>query len=248
MEREPGVDEQRPPVKPMRFIDSANCAIEGILYAARTQRHMRYHFVSTVAVLVAALFLKVTAIEFTLLVVSMCFVLFAELINTAVEAVVDLVSPGYHPLAKVAKDVAAGGVLVAAVGAAVMGYFILSKYIFPIYKGMLDMIGTPTELGTLVSVLLVVIAVIILKACTGRGTPLEGGLPSGHAAVAFSIATAITISTGDPLTSLLALSLAVMVSHSRLLLRIHSLREVILGAATGTAVTLAVIMLFKIFS
>lgn len=240
--------EARPPVKPTRFIDSANCAIEGILYAARTQRHMRCHFITAVAVLTAALFLKVTAVEFTLLVVSMCFVLFAELINTAVEAVVDLVSPGYHPLAKVAKDVAAGAVMVAAVSAAVMGYFILSKYIFPVYKGMLGMIGSPTELGTLVSVLLVVITVIILKACTGSGTPLQGGLPSGHAAVAFSIATAITVTTADPLTSLLAFSLAVMVSHSRLLLRIHTLREVVFGAATGTVVTLMVILVFKVLS
>ncbi len=233
------------PVKPTRFIDKVNCAIEGILYTARTQNHMRNHFLSALALLLAVIFLRVTALEFILLTISICFVLFAELMNTAVEVVVDLVSPDYHPLAKTAKDVAAGSVLVAAFGAAVMGYLILSKDIFPIYKEVLAMIGTPTEMGTAVSLLIVVIVVIILKSISGKGTPLAGGLPSGHAAVAFSIATVVSLTTQDPLISVLTIALAVMVSHSRLLLHIHTVREVLLGAITGTVITLAVMLVFK---
>ncbi len=232
-------------MKPTRFIESVNCAIEGILYAARTQKHMRNHFLSAMALLLAVLFLRVSALEFTLLTISVCIVLCAELLNTAVETVVDLVSPEFHPLAKTAKDVAAGAVLVAAIGAAVMGYLILSKYVFPLYKETLGMIGTPTELGTLVSLLMVVITVVILKALSGRGTPLEGGLPSGHAAVAFAIATVVSLQTQDPIISILTVTMAVMVSHSRLLLRIHSLREVVLGAVTGSLITLTVMLLFK---
>ena len=124
-------------MKPTRFIDSLNCAIEGIIYTARTQKHMRRHFIAALVLLLSVLLLRVTPLEFTMLTVSVCFVLFAELLNTAVEVVVDLVSPGYHPLAKTAKDVAAGGVLVAAIGAAVMGYLILFRYIFPVYRGCL---------------------------------------------------------------------------------------------------------------
>lgn len=232
-------------MKPTRFIDSVNCAIEGIIHAVRTQKHMRRHFLAALLVLLAVLLLKVSALEFTLLTVSICFVLFAELINTALEAVVDLVSPDYHPLAKIAKDTAAGGVLVAAFGAMVMGYLILSRYIFPFYKEALGVMGTPSDMGTVVSLLAVVIVVIILKAVAGKGTPLEGGLPSGHAAIAFAIATIVTLNTQDPITSILALTLAVMVSHSRLLLRYHNLREVFLGAATGVVITLAVLAVFK---
>ncbi len=232
-------------MKPTRFIESANCAIEGIIYAARTQKHMRKHFVSALAVLLAVLLLRVTSMEFTLLVISVCFVLFAELVNTAVEAIVDMVSPGFHPLAKTAKDVAAGAVLVAAIGAAVMGYLILFKYIFPIYKEVLGVIGTPTQMGTVVALLMVIIAVVFLKALSGKGTPLMGGLPSGHAALAFSIATIVSLTTQDPITSLLTLILATMVSHSRLLLNIHTMREVVLGAVTGMAITLAILLLFK---
>lgn len=232
-------------MKPTRFIDSANCAIEGILYTARTQKHMRNHFLAALVLLIATLFLRVSALEFILLALSVSFVLFAELMNTAVEVVVDLVSPGYHPLAKIAKDTAAGAVLVAAIGTAVMGYLILSRYIFPIYKEVLGMIGTPTEMGTLVSILMVVIVVIILKARSGKGTPLQGGLPSGHAAVAFSIATSVSLNTQDPMVSLLTIALAIMVSHSRLLLNIHSMREVVFGALTGTGITLAMLLLFR---
>ncbi len=219
-------------VKPTRFIDSVNCAIEGILYTARTQKHMRNHFVAALVLLVLVMFLKVSALEFTLLALSVSFVLFAELINTAIEVVVDMVSPDFHPLAKIAKDVAAGAVLVSAIGATVIGYLILSHYIFPVYKELLGMIGTPAELAAIVSLLIVVIVVVILKALFGKGTPLEGGLPSGHAAVACSIATLVTLNTQDPLTSILTICLAVMVSHSRLIMHIHSMREVIIGAVT----------------
>lgn len=232
-------------LKPTRFIDKVNCAIEGILYAARTQEHMRRHFLAALILLLSVLFLRVTPLEFTLLTVSVCFVLCAELLNTAVEAVVDLVSPDFHPLAKIAKDVAAGAVLVAAFGAAVMGYLILSKYIFPIYREALAMIGSPTELGIIVSLLMVVIVVVILKAFMGKGTPLEGGLPSGHSAISFAIATIVSLHTQDPLISVLSIIMAVMVSHSRLLLRIHSVREVILGALVGIGITLIIMLLFR---
>jgi diacylglycerol kinase (ATP) len=129
-----------------------------------------------------------------------------------------------------------------------MGYLILSRYIFPTYKEALGMIGTPTEMGALVALLMVVIAVIFLKALSGKGTWLEGGVPSGHAAVAFAIATIVSLNTRDPIASLLTIALAVMVSHSRLLLKIHTAREVVIGAVTGMAITLAVLLLFKTVS
>jgi diacylglycerol kinase (ATP) len=232
-------------MKPSRFIDSLNCAIDGVLYAARTQQHMRNHFIAAVAVLLLALFLKVSPVEFILLAISISFVLFAEMMNTAVEAAVDLVTTEYHPLAKIAKDVAAGSVLLSVVGAAVTGYLILSAYIFPLYKELLAMIGTPTEMAALVSLLIVIIAAVLLKALSGRGTPLHGGFISGHAAIAFSIATLVTLNTQDAITSVLTIILAIMVSHSRLLMRIHTMREVVLGAVTGLVVTLAVTQLFR---
>jgi len=231
-------------VKPTRFIDSVNCAIEGIIYTVRTQKHMRSHFLAALVILLAALLLRVSSIEFMVLSLAVSFVLFAELINTAIEVVVDMISPEFHPLAKVAKDVAAGAVLVAAFGTMIMGYLVLAKYLFPLHKRALGMVGTNSEMGTLVSVILVLIAVIMLKAITGSGTPLKGGVPSGHTAVAFSIATSVSLNTQEPLISFLSFILAGMVSHSRLLLHIHTMREVVFGALTGTVLTIAVTLLF----
>ena len=232
-------------MKPTRFIDSVNCAIEGILYTARTQKHMRHHFAAAILILTAALMLRVSSVEFILIALAVSFVLFAELLNTAIEVVVDMISPQFHPMAKIAKDVAAGAVLVAAFGTAILGYLVLAKYLFPFHRGVLAMVGSSSDMGTVVSVILVLIIVIILKSLTGSGTPLKGGVPSGHAAVAFSIATSISFNTQDPLISVLCFILAVMVSHSRLLLRIHSMREVVIGALTGTLLTLAVTGLFR---
>jgi len=195
-------------------------------------------------VLLLTFILKVSPLEFALLALSILFVLCAEMMNTAVEAVVDLVSPGFHPLAKIAKDTAAGAVLIAACGAAIMGYLILAKYIMPGYGRVLAMFGMPSDMATIVSILIVIIVVIIVKGLTGRGTPLQGGIPSGHAAVAFSIATALSLKTSDPLISILAVSLAIMVSHSRLLLRIHTMQETIIGSCIGTGITLIVLLLF----
>lgn len=110
------------------------------------------------------------------------------------------------------------------------------------------MFGTVSDMGTVIAILIVVIIVIIVKSATGTGTPLHGGIPSGHAAVAFSIATAVSLNTHDPLISLLSLLLAIMVSHSRLLIKIHTLREVIIGACIGSVVTLLVLQLFKMFA
>jgi diacylglycerol kinase (ATP) len=109
------------------------------------------------------------------------------------------------------------------------------------------MFGTQSDLGTVVAVLIVTIVVIMIKTLSGTGSPLHGGIPSGHSAVAFSIATAVSLNTGDPLISLLSFALAIMVSHSRLLMRIHSMREVVLGSLVGAGVTILVLLAFKRF-
>ncbi|MEJ2200429.1 MAG: diacylglycerol kinase [Desulfuromonadaceae bacterium] len=230
-------------MKPSNWLESVNCAVEGLLWAVKTQRHLRWHFGCSLVVLLLAHFLGLSALEFILLAFAITLVIFAELINTAVEVVVDLVSPEFHPLAKRAKDVAAGAVLIASAGAVVMGFFALSRYVFPLFGQQLDQLGAAPGEFPVVSVLVVTILVVLLKAWTGRGTPLHGGMPSGHAAVAFSIATAVVLSGGGVVLSLAALALASMVSHSRLLLGIHSVWEVLVGAGLGILVTVLIYVL-----
>jgi diacylglycerol kinase (ATP) len=231
-------------MKPSSWLESVNCAIEGILWSVKSQRHMRYHFVAAAFVLLIALFFHVSALEFLLLTFAVILVIFAELVNTAFEVVVDLVSPDFHLLARRAKDVAAGAVLVTSVGALIAGYLVLSRYIFPGIGGDFSGLGPPRGELSVVSVLVVTILVVFIKACTGKGTPLHGGMPSGHAAIAFSIATSVALSSVGALTTLLAVVLATMVCHSRLLLKIHTLREVLVGVLLGVVVTLILHLLF----
>lgn len=225
-------------MKPSRWIESVNCAIEGVLWTARTQKHMRWHFLVAAAVLLAALFFKIPVNDFLLLTLAITLVLFAEIINTAVEVVVDLVSPGFHPLAKQAKDVAAGAVLIASCGAAVIGYVIFTPLFFAAAPDKGRVIGDLPGDVAVVSLLIITIAVILLKARFSKGSPLHGGMPSGHAAVSFAIAVAIVMSGASMVINLCAFTLAVMVSQSRLLMKIHTLSEVLFGALLGSLLAL----------
>jgi diacylglycerol kinase (ATP) len=231
-------------MRPTGWLETVNCAIEGILWAAKTQRNMRWHFVAAVIVLLTGLFLHISALEFTLLAFAVTLVLFAELINTATEVLVDFVSPDYNLLARRAKDVAAGAVLVACIGAVVIGYLVLSPHFYRVFDGEFTGLGQVPGEHSVVAVLTVIILVVLLKAKWGKGAPLHGGMPSGHAAVAFSIATSIAVANVGLILIFLTMTMAVMVSQSRLLLRIHTLREVVAGALLGIGVTLAIYKLF----
>lgn len=234
----------QPPIKPGNWIESVNCAIDGILWATKSQPHLRWHFLGAVIVLILALFFQVSVLELILIVFAVVLVLFAEVINTAVEVVVDMVSPDYHPLAKRAKDVAAGSVLIASIGAAVMGYLALSQYLLPPMAEGLALLRHPPGEVSVVAVLTVTVLVVLFKARFAHGTPLHGGMPSGHAAVAFSIATSIAVSDVSLVIVVMGMLLATMVSHSRLLMKIHSMREVVIGSALGILVTLLIHLIF----
>ena len=232
------------PTKPGGFIGSLNCAIEGILWAVKTQRHMLFHLVAAILVLLLALALHLTLHEFALLALAITLVLFAELVNTAIEVVVDLASPEFHPLARKAKDVAAGAVLLASVGALVLGYLAVSRLLFAAEVAVgQDYMRTTGNLAIL-SVVMVVILVVLAKARVGRGAPLHGGMPSGHAGVAFSIATSVAFAEVGLAVVLLAWLLAALVAQSRVLLGIHSFKEMVAGSLLGASTTLAMHLAF----
>ncbi len=106
------------------FLSSFNYAFQGIYYTLRTQRNMRVHAGLGLLATLLGLWSGLTAVQWAVLLVIMALVFCLEMLNTVVEAVVDLASPQYHPLAKVAKDVAAGAVLVASFFAVGVGLFL----------------------------------------------------------------------------------------------------------------------------
>ena len=182
------------------------------------------------------------------LLLAITFVLVAELVNTAVEAAVDIASTSFDPMAKLAKDIAAGAVLVAALNAVAVGYLVFSGEVATRSSRFLTRLSdAPAEL-TLVSLAVTVIIVIAIKAYTGRGTPLRGGLPSGHAAVAFAGWMAVTLILDDSthrfLISSVTFIMALLVAQTRVETGVHATSEVASGAALGALVTL---FLFQAF-
>ncbi|HTU20873.1 MAG TPA: diacylglycerol kinase family protein [Gemmataceae bacterium] len=100
-------------------------AFAGWWYVLRTQHNAWIHAVASLAVLAVAVWLQPSRIEWATLLLTIAVVWVAEFVNTAVEAVVDLLSPDIHPLAKIAKDIAAASVLIAALAALVVGLLVL---------------------------------------------------------------------------------------------------------------------------
>jgi diacylglycerol kinase (ATP) len=230
------------------LFQSFNTATEGIVHALRTQRNLRIHFAIAAAVLVAAVGFGASKMELAALLLAITFVLVAELVNTAVEATVDVASTAFDPMAKLAKDIAAGAVLVAALNAVAIGYLVFSGQVAERSSRFLNRLeDAPAEI-TLVALAVTVIIVIGVKAWTGRGAPLRGGLPSGHAAVAFAGWMAVTLILADNprrfLISALTFIMALLVAQSRVESGIHSASEVASGAVLGALVTL---LLFQAF-
>ena len=235
------------PSKTPTLIDSFNYAFEGIIHVLRTQRNMRLHFLIAFVVVIVALIVNVTKLELIVLLISISFVLIAEMINSAVEAAIDIATTSFDPMAKLAKDIAAGAVLIAAANAVAVGYLVFAGKVADRSADLHDRLRqAPAEL-TLAALILTVIVVIATKAYTGRGTPLRGGLPSGHSALAFAGWIAATYAAGAAhrfLISTIALIMALLVAQTRVESGVHSTLEVTYGALLGAFATLVVFQVF----
>jgi diacylglycerol kinase (ATP) len=228
------------------IIESFNFAIEGVVHVLRTQRNMRIHFALAVIVLVVAVAAGVSRLELIALLLSITFVLVAEMINTAVEGTIDAATTSFDPMAKLAKDIAAGAVLIASVNAVTVGYLVFAGKAADKSADVLDKLRDAPAQITVIALVVTVILVIATKAWTGRGTPLHGGLPSGHSAIAFAAWMAATYIVGDAhrfVVSGLTFIMALLVAQTRVESGIHSTLEVAYGGAIGALVTLSIFQL-----
>ncbi len=228
-----------------KWVDSVNNAIEGILYALKTQRHLRCHFYLAVTVFILSHILGVGRTDFLIISIAVILVLLAEMINTAIEYVVDMISPEHSEKARIAKDVSAGAVFITAFGAAVLGYIILFPYLVSVFETGIHVTKHSKDKVALIAVILVLISVVLLKSRSKGGHLLRGGMPSGHSAIAFSAWVAVTYIAENFIVSLLSFVMAVLIAQSRVAVRVHTLLEVIVGAVLGAGITL---LLFAVFS
>ncbi len=220
-------------LRPKTPVDSFRHALNGLLLSFKTQRHLRIHFVVAAFVLMAGFVYRLNRGELLVLVGAISLVLIAELLNTALETVVDLVTTDYHPLAKVAKDVAAGAVLVAAVNAALIGLVLFldieqlrERLRFP--EPAEDAVPTFA-----VGFVLLLLLLVIWKVRGNKGTFLRGGVVSGHTAIAFFLCTLILLLSQHPFVAFLAILIALLVAQSRVETGVHTLREALFGAFLG---------------
>lgn len=223
--------------KPKSVIDSLGFCIEGIILGFKTEKHIRYHYLTAIIALIVSLIFKLPALEFALLVTAIVLLLFAEMINTAIEEVVNLLEENYNVRAKNAKDLAAGAVLVSSAALIIVVFIIFSKYIFGPMEFVIRDAREYTGHLAIIALLLVLICVVASKAHFGKGRPLHGGFPSGHAAVAFSLWLSVSLISLNPTVVILVFIMAFLISVSRLTGRIHSPFEVFMGALLGLGLT-----------
>jgi diacylglycerol kinase (ATP) len=228
-----------PPTHPWRSknpLDSFRHAVEGVIHTFRTQRNMRFHFFTVALVLLSGLLFRLERVEMLALLFAASLVLITEMVNTAVEVVVDMITQSYHPAAKFAKDIAAGAVLIASINAVVVGFVLF------LWNGRPELLRLrlqqpPALYVFITGFLLLLILLVVFKVLGAKGTLLQGGIVSGHAAIAFFLATTIVFFAGNVFVSVLAILLALLVAQSRVEARFHTVQEVVIGAALALFLT-----------
>ena len=206
---------------------------------------MRVHFLAALFFILLGIYLNFSAIEISILSVTISLVLAFEMVNTALELTVDLVKSEPHPLARIIKDVAAGGVLIAAINACIVGYILFSKKLpFDIRTHLISVRTSPWQV-TFIALILVFGSAIIGKLIFHKGTPLRGGMPSGHAAIAFSIGTIIAFFTNNLIVVTLSFVMAFLIARHRIKDVVHTLPEVIVGSILGVLVTVLIFQILR---
>jgi diacylglycerol kinase (ATP) len=234
--------QMRPPIRAKSNIESFKYALEGILDVFRTQKHMRFHFITVVVVLLAALLMNLPKRDLLIILFTVSLVIMAEMFNTAIEAVVDMVTQSYHPLAKFAKDAAAGAVLVATATSVLIGFMLIVPDSSSLTGGSGFLSGVrPEDAGStwkaIFTGIVLLVLVTIFKVLGSRGKLLKGGVVSGHTALGFFLAATILLISRDTITAVLALMMALLIAQSRVEAKIHSLQEVITGALVAILLT-----------
>lgn len=230
-----------PTIRTQRLFDSFNAAIEGFLFVIKTERNMRIHFMLAIMVMLLGIHLNFDKTELMILCLTVTMVLVTEMFNTGIEVVLDHVRGAYSRWVKMVKDIAAGAVLIASLNAVVVGYILFFKdIVFQKFEyGILRVSQSNWHISFII--LITVVAVVILaKTLFHKGTPLRGGMPSGHSAVAFAVWALVSLISRNPLLVFIVLLLAVMVAQSRIGRHYHTLWEVFTGSAIGILITVTI--------
>ena len=149
--------------KNTNLIKTFNYAIDGIIYTLKSQRNMKIHYAIAILVLFLTLFLNLSRIEIIAVFFSISLVILSEMFNTAIEKTVDLVTTEYSPLAKIAKDVAAGAVLVSALNSIMVAYLVFFDRLNPSTLSFLIKIKNQDVHVTIIGIIITLLFVVAGK-------------------------------------------------------------------------------------
>lgn len=238
------------PMRNKNLVESFAHAFEGLAHVMWTQPHVRIQLFIVVLVLMLSYVMKLQTLQVLFVLSAVAMVLIAELFNTALEVVVNLITDRYHPLAKIAKDVAAAGVLIASIYSLLVGgaIFLSShKFLdFMINAHSQKLVDPHPIIVLLMGFTVISIVVALGKIRAGHSNILRGGAISGHAAVAFMLFALISVQCQfKPIICVMAFFLAFLVAQSRVEGHIHTLAQVIWGATLALAIV-ALLMLIPL--
>ncbi|MDI9601652.1 MAG: diacylglycerol kinase [Acidobacteriota bacterium] len=238
---------------------SFDYACQGVVTVFRTEKHMRVHFVVALLVTIWAILMRLPILELLFVWSAILIVIVAEMLNTALEDLVNMITSEYDERAKRVKDIAAGIVLTTCVYA--IGVFVILFVRWFDDLGNLVLAGIAAVSGEsdlarehmlrsmfvrempavglgASGLVMLALLIIIFKERIAKGTFVSGGWVSGHATVSFYIATLLTLTTWNPWVLAGSLVLALLVAQSRVEGDIHTWAETGRGAAFGSGLAL----------
>lgn len=228
-------------IKNHNFADAWKNAFNGIIYATTTQGNIKKQLIIAVIVVIISLFFNLSKAEFLCFLFTIVLIIFAEMVNTAIETVVDLYVDVYHPKAKIAKDVAAGGVVITTINAIIVAYFLFFDKISDIGLNFIaNVTSSPVHIAfSIMIITIIAILAIIAYAKTNKHKGLNAKfVPSGHTTIAFAANTIIWLLTDNVVILMLSLIMAILIAESRAAAKEHKLSEIIFSGCFGTAMVL----------
>ena len=230
------------------FFDACKNAVNGIIYGTTTQSNVKKQLVIIAFVLLVSLFFDLSKVEFICLIFACVLIIFAEMVNTAVETVVDLYTDIYHPKAKIAKDVAAGAVVITALNAVIVAYFLFFDKIGQMGNSIYQtVINSPTYLAFVVVALIIIIAVALKAAKIQDRKNNKSLIISCQSMLASAAVVGTWIATENLVALSFAVILAIMICMNRVESKERTVVEVILGVLIGILITILMygLALFK---
>ena len=197
------------------FFTALRHALDGVIKAFKTERNLRIDYVIGLFVLICSLFFDFTKTEFACLCLTIGFVIFAEMINSTVEYIVDLITDKYDDRAKAAKDIAAGGVLIASVVAVIVAFFLFADKLTMATPSVISTIFSSNIYILFTIIFAVIILAVILKGFLGKGSNYSQVYPSARVALAFGLTTYVYIITKSILVGGVALILSIIIAQIR---------------------------------